>query len=75
MKRTLLLLSCVAAMKGKGVQIAFALCMALGFNAQRPHGQALELIIDQKLKNTSSFSQFATIYGHVNCPLFIETAG
>jgi hypothetical protein len=48
--------------------------LALGFNAQRAQGQALDLLIDQKLKNTSPFTQFATFYGHDNCHLFIETA-
>ena len=61
-------------MNGKGFQIAFALSVALGFNAQRAHGQALDRLIDQKLKNTSPFTQFATFYGHDNCQLFIETA-
>ncbi len=61
-------------MNGKGFPIAFALCVALGFNAQRAQGQALDLLIDQKLKNTSAFTQFATFYGHDNCQLFIETA-
>lgn len=61
-------------MNGKCFKIALALCVALGFNAQRAHGQALDLLIGQKLKNTSSFTQFATIYGHDNCHLFIETA-
>ena len=61
-------------MNGRGFQIALALCVALGYNAQRAHGQALDLLIDQKLKNTSSFTQFATFYGHDNCQLFIETA-
>ena len=61
-------------MNGKGFQIVFVLCLALGFNAQRAQGQALDLLIDQKLKNTSPFTQFATFYGHDNCQLFIETA-
>ena len=61
-------------MYGKGFQIVFLLCLALGFNAQRAQGQVLDLLIDQKLKNTSSFTQFATFYGHDNCHLFIETA-
>ena len=61
-------------MNGKGFQILFALCLTLGFNAQRAHGQALDLLIDQKLKNTSPFTQFATFYGHDNCQLFIEAA-
>jgi hypothetical protein len=61
-------------MNGKSFQRACALCLALGFNAQRAQGQALDLLIDQKLKNTSPFTQFATFYGHDNCQLFIETA-
>jgi hypothetical protein len=61
-------------MNGKGFPIALTLCVALGFNAQRAQGQALDLLIDQKLKNTSPFTQFATFYGHDNCQLFIETA-
>ena len=61
-------------MNGKGFPIALTLCLALGFNAQRALGQALDLLIDQKLKNTSPFTQFATFYGHDNCQLFIETA-
>ena len=61
-------------MYGRGFQIVFTLYVALGFNAQRAKGQALDQLIDQKLKNTSSFTQFATFYGHANCQLFIETA-
>ena len=61
-------------MNGKGFPIALTLCLALGFNAQRALGQALDLLIDQKLKNTSPFTQFATFYGHANCQLFIDTA-
>ena len=61
-------------MNGKGFQIVFVLCLALGFNTQRALGQALDLLIDQKLKNTSPFTQFATFYRHDNCQLFIETA-
>ena len=61
-------------MNFKGFPIALTLCVALGFNAQRAQGQALDLLIDQKLQNTSPFTQFATFYGHANCQIFIVTA-
>jgi hypothetical protein len=56
------------------IQTSIILFVAFVQNTNRAHAQALDLLIDQKLKNTSPFTQFATFYGHDNCQLFIETA-
>ena len=55
-------------------QTLVILFVAIGANPICAHGQALDLLIDQKLQNTSPFTQFATFYGHANCQIFIETA-
>jgi hypothetical protein len=56
------------------IQSSIILFVAFVYSPNRAYGQALDLLIDQKLKNTSPFTQFATFYGHENCQLFIETA-
>ena len=56
------------------IQSSIILFVAFVYSPNRAYGQALDLLIDQKLKNTSPFTQFATFYGHDNCQLFIETA-
>lgn len=55
-------------------QTLLILFVAISAYPIRAQGQALDLLIDQKLKNTSHFTQFATFYRHDNCQLFIETA-
>ena len=61
-------------MRGSGYHPLFLLCMALVWNSFNAHGQVLDQWIGYKLKNTTSFTQFATFYGHDNCQDLIEMA-